>query len=235
MKPFITYILIFLATCLSAQSVGDEHTLNRVDLSNDKMNFSKLGDTSGVSVFLKKVPEIVASAKSEKSKKSDNEPSVESDYVNIYSEGEFRASLNAVSGHYLQESDSRNKKDIRPLKDDILQKLLRLDPISYLMKNQENRDRSIGLMAKDVREVFPSLVHYVEGEAVLAVSYSEMIPILIKAIQEQQNTIENLRKNQYAMQKEFAIFHEQMADIIDAMEDQKNTFQKGEDIIAHNN
>lgn len=234
MKLFITYLLIFIAACLSAQSVGDELLLNKVDLSNDKVIFSVLGDTLGTLRIPETALPISSNTITEKLDKSDHVLSFASNYLNVYSDGEFRASLNVKSGAYLQDADKRNKKDIRALKEGSLQKLLQLEPMSYLMKNQENKERSVGLIAQDVREVFPAFVQYVDGEDVLAISYIELIPMLIKAIQEQQNTIQNLKDNQYIMQKEFAVFQLQMAQLAESLISDNTAFRNGVATVAEN-
>ena len=57
----------------------------------------------------------------------------------------------------------------------------------------ENEPKHYGLIAQDVKLQFPNIVGKV-GENVEAVNYVELVPILIKAIQEQQQTIQNLRQ-----------------------------------------
>ncbi len=58
------------------------------------------------------------------------------------------------------------------------------------MKDQTDTKRNLGLISQDVQELFPSITHYVKESDVLALSYTELIPILIKALQEQQNIID---------------------------------------------
>jgi len=204
MKLLITYILIFITAYPAAQSVEDELVLNRVDFSLNNTVLPVLNDT------------------------------LVKDELKIYRDGEFRASFNAASGAYLKEADKRNKKDIRALKESTLQKVLQLEPVSYLMKNQRNRGRSIGLIAQDVKKIYPALVKNIDGEDILAISYTDLIPILIKAVQEQQNTIENLKNNQYAMQKEFAVFRLQMGQIAESTAAAETTFRNGVAIVAQN-
>jgi hypothetical protein len=130
--------------------------------------------------------------------------------LNIYSDGEYRASLNTTSGSYVQEADARNKKQVRPLNDGTLQKVLQLKPITYLMKNQRNDDRIYGLTAQEVEKVFPTLVEYIPKEDTHSLSYTELIPVLVKALQEQHDTIEYLQNNQFQMQRDFALLQEQV-------------------------
>ncbi|NNE76737.1 MAG: tail fiber domain-containing protein [Pricia sp.] len=214
MKLFVTNILIFITACLSAQSVGDEFVLNKVDLSNNKMVFLSLSDTLKLHPVPKFSEPVSSSTDHKIVQDSVAVAQFTTNHLNILSNGEYRASFNLVSGAYLQESDVRAKKDIRGLKDDTLEKLMLLEPISYLMKNQTNTERNIGLAAQNVQEIYPSLVHEVQGEDQSAISYIELIPIMIKAIQEQQKIIDNLRRNQYAMQKDLAISQIKIAQLV---------------------
>ena len=59
------------------------------------------------------------------------------------------------------------------------------------MKDQTDTNRNLGLISQEVQEIFPSITHYVKESDVLALSYTELIPILIKALQEQQRIIES--------------------------------------------
>lgn len=111
-------------------------------------------------------------------------------YLNLYHNGAFRGSWNSTSGAYVTASDRRVKKDITPLESGTLNKVLQLNPVSYLMKDQTNTKRNLGLISQEVQEIFPSLTHYVEESDLLTLSYTELIPILIKALQEQQAIIE---------------------------------------------
>lgn len=59
------------------------------------------------------------------------------------------------------------------------------------MKDQVDGERKIGLISQEVQKVFPSLTHLVPGQDILALSYTELIPVLIKAIQGQQILIDS--------------------------------------------
>ncbi len=111
-------------------------------------------------------------------------------YLNLYKDGVFKGSWNSNSGAYVQASDRRVKKDITALENGTLNKVMQLNPVSYLMKDQTDTKRNLGLISQDVQELFPSITHYVKESDVLALSYTELIPILIKALQEQQNIID---------------------------------------------
>lgn len=105
-----------------------------------------------------------------------------------------------VTGKYSSSSDRRMKKEIEPLSP-TLQKLMLLQPYRYEMKyNNPNHNETFGLIAQDVKEVFPSLVHttvnantgYKDISDVHTLAYSGLAPIIIKALQEQQAMLDKL-------------------------------------------
>lgn len=72
------------------------------------------------------------------------------------------------------------------------------DPITLVQRLQgvrfdwlENNKPSLGLIAQEVEKVIPELVETNDG--IKSVSYSNMIGVLIEAIKEQQNQIEELK------------------------------------------
>jgi len=103
-----------------------------------------------------------------------------------------RVSYITPAGLYTVNSDRRLKKDITTLKN-ILPKVLKLNPVKYRYKRQANTDKpTIGFIAQEVLKLFPELVN--ESEEYLGMSYSNTGIIAIKAIQEQQVTIQKLQK-----------------------------------------
>ena len=105
----------------------------------------------------------------------------------------FRGSFDGTSGVYSPISDRRLKTDIQLLPDQ-LPSLMQLKPSAYAMKDDPNKKRELGLIAQEVQAVFPELV--IEnlisktGETILTLNYTGLIPVAIKAIQEQQAVIE---------------------------------------------
>ena len=70
---------------------------------------------------------------------------------------------------------------------------MKLKPSRYQYKHvQDQTDFSIGFLAQEVQEYFPELVN-ADGEY-LSLSYMEMTAVAIKAIQEQQEIIEQQAK-----------------------------------------
>lgn len=110
-----------------------------------------------------------------------------------------------ISGTLTQASDSKLKFAIADLQG-ALPLVLELRPKTYRYRTEEFRDLNlqegpqIGLLAQDVATVFPEFVHEVvtpaekgKGERFLTVDYLKLVPVLIKAVQEQQVQIEALK------------------------------------------
>ncbi|MBI5539274.1 MAG: tail fiber domain-containing protein [Bacteroidia bacterium] len=96
-------------------------------------------------------------------------------------------------------SDSTVKKNIETLSPGALHKVLSLRPISFEFKKETNAStksklKKIGLVAQEVEAIVPEAVSFSEVGNVKMIDYNMLIPVLIKAIQEQQTTIENLQK-----------------------------------------
>jgi len=98
----------------------------------------------------------------------------------------------AVNGT-IQTSDRRMKKDIKDLNYG-LNTVLQLRPVSYKWK-KGNQDLNLGLIAQEVQKVLPEIVDVgTDKDKTLGMNYSELIPVLIKGMQEQQQEINELKK-----------------------------------------
>jgi Chaperone of endosialidase/YadA head domain repeat (2 copies) len=99
-----------------------------------------------------------------------------------------------VGGNLVHSSDGRFKQDIEDLTYG-LNEILELRPVSYYWKSEPNgSQRSIGLIAQEVQPILNELISINENrDSTLGVNYTELIPVLIKAIQEQQQMIDGLK------------------------------------------
>ncbi|MEW5675006.1 tail fiber domain-containing protein [Flavobacterium enshiense] len=109
-------------------------------------------------------------------------------------------------------SDIRAKKDITPMKYG-LKEIMKLSTISYKLKDDPFQDKKIGLIAQEVNQFVPEasktedMKKNEKGEfekvqlEKIRVSYVNLVPVLIKAVQEQQATIEALEKRLSALEK----------------------------------
>jgi hypothetical protein len=88
-------------------------------------------------------------------------------------------------------SDARFKHDITALSGG-LDGVRQLRPVSYALNEPDSAPRQMGFTAQAVQEIFPELV--TEGkEGKLFLNYFGLIPVLTRAIQEQQAQIEALK------------------------------------------
>ena len=93
-----------------------------------------------------------------------------------------------VSGDVVVSSDARLKANIVSL-GSTLSRLLLIDGKSYTMI--KDGKQKIGVLAQDIREVFPELVSE-DANEMLAVNYQGLVPVLINALKEQDEKISRL-------------------------------------------
>ena len=103
-------------------------------------------------------------------------------------------------------SDIRLKRNILPLTKS-LDLLLKLKPVSYEKKTSlTSTDYSIkenGFIAQELQKVFPTLVtEGTDKDKLLSVNYTALIPVLTKAMQEQQSEIATQKTQIAAQQKQ---------------------------------
>jgi len=97
-----------------------------------------------------------------------------------------------VQGYY-GASDIRFKENIKKI-DSPLSKVLKLSGVSFDYKDAKNPEgQRLGLIAQDVQKIVPGIVKTMQDSS-LAISYSDLIPLLIEAVKEQQIQIEALKK-----------------------------------------
>jgi hypothetical protein len=101
---------------------------------------------------------------------------------------------NAYADSWRSTSDARLKKDVRDLSYG-LKDLLRLHPVNFRWKKGDDGVHS-GLIAQEVEQVMPEIVSHERGPAsdteTLTVNYTELVPVLIKTVQEQNARISEL-------------------------------------------
>ncbi|OFX73731.1 MAG: hypothetical protein A2X12_02500 [Bacteroidetes bacterium GWE2_29_8] len=100
-------------------------------------------------------------------------------------------------GTLYQGSDRRLKKDIKPL-DIVMSKLMKLEPSQYkFIYEKENNPKvdliNYGFIAQDFELTFPNLVNKPRKEGgFYSINYVGLIPIVVKGMQEQQEIINSL-------------------------------------------
>lgn len=101
-------------------------------------------------------------------------------------------------------SDIRAKKDIKPMNYG-LNEVMKLNTITYKLKKDPFQDQKIGLVAQEVNQFIPEATKthdkkkneegVIETKELkeIRVSYVNLVPVLVKAIQEQQEQINELK------------------------------------------
>jgi len=116
---------------------------------------------------------------------------------------------NTLTAVTLTESDRRLKENIQTFnnEDTAMEKLMKLNPVSYNYKNNRTEfgptsksdtgavpqaiDSSLvnrehfGFVAQELEQVYPDLVYH-NADGVKSINYTELIPVLVRAIKEQQ-------------------------------------------------
>ncbi len=120
-------------------------------------------------------------------------------YVISISGGVYLAA-NATS--WTSNSDER-LKNINSNIDNALSKLMTLRAVNFSWKTDDSNKENFGLIAQDVEKVFPQVIdknklpskpeqEQTDETEYLGVRYQELIPVLVKAIQEQTQIIKDL-------------------------------------------
>ncbi|MFY0673185.1 MAG: tail fiber domain-containing protein [Bacteroidia bacterium] len=94
----------------------------------------------------------------------------------------------------IQTSDVRQKKNIKDLSYG-LNEVMAMRSVSYEWKHDSIGETKVGFIAQELEEIVPEVV--VVGDDSLqtrGVNYAELIPVLVKAIQEQQEIITDLEE-----------------------------------------
>ncbi len=104
--------------------------------------------------------------------------------------GKRFAAVYAANGT-IQTSDRRLKKNIKSLKYGITD-VMKLKPVTFDWKD-DSKKNILGFVAQDLMQVVPDVVEGSE-DTQYGVNYSELIPLLTKAIQDQQDQIDSLKK-----------------------------------------
>lgn len=114
--------------------------------------------------------------------------------------------------NFVGPSDRNLKTDINDIPS-IGTDVLKLKPVKYKMKPRFEGDAKAdsvqterakeyhnGFIAQDLQEVFPELV-VTDQNGMLGIKYIEIIPLVVKAFQEQQAQIEELKKRIEALEE----------------------------------
>ena len=111
----------------------------------------------------------------------------------FYENGTLVGQFAASNGTYSPVSDKRLKKNIVDM-EGVLPMISEIKIKRYHFKKQADSElSSIGVIAQDLKTVYPELVHYNPEADRYSVDYSGLSTLAIKAIQEQQEMIKSLK------------------------------------------
>ena len=107
--------------------------------------------------------------------------------------GDIRASGNVYATHFDNVSDIKLKTNVTSLQNS-LAIIQQLNPVSFNWR--DTGQKSYGLIAQELEQVLPDLVHYQQAEGIKTVSYVQLIAFLIDAVKQQQKQIDLLNNQQ---------------------------------------
>jgi hypothetical protein len=111
---------------------------------------------------------------------------------NVYSLGVADSRWTAVyaTNGTIQTSDGRLKDELSPLPYG-LEEVERLRPVTFVWADGSEDKVHYGLVAQEVMEILPEVVSVGDDpQGTLGMNYGELVPVLIRAVQEQQDQIE---------------------------------------------
>lgn len=109
-------------------------------------------------------------------------------------------------GSFVSCSDERLKKDFMPLSN-VINKIIKVNPFYYKWNTEKYPNRfndtslQIGFKASELEKLFPEVVS-MDSEGFKQIKYDKLTVILWKAIQEQQQIIDNLRQENQTLKQE---------------------------------
>jgi hypothetical protein len=109
----------------------------------------------------------------------------------ISTNNSFGVVLNVGATSWSAYSDIR-LKNITGKITDALTNVLTLSPIRFTLKSDETKKERIGLIAQEIQKILPEAVDS-DDKGMLSVRYTEIIPLLVASIQEQQIQIQTLK------------------------------------------
>ncbi|HOK24920.1 MAG TPA: tail fiber domain-containing protein [Bacteroidales bacterium] len=152
----------------------------KIEVNNDLLQFSSLGKTPVVALAINATGKV-------------GMPSLSSGSGTTLV-------ISAVTGEILKQSSSaRYKMNISLLND--ISWLYKLNPVTFLYKEDKSKTLQYGLIAEEVENINPSLVVYDAEGKPDAVIYNNLISVLIKAAQEQKEEIEILKSENQTLKE----------------------------------
>lgn len=149
-----------------------------------------------------------------------------------------------ATGTFLNSSDIRLKEDVKNLEEreeDVLSNINSLSLISYKYKQREGaqsqdveedefeedakmplssenpvmKKTHFGLIAQELQQIYPELV-YEQPDGYLSVNYTELIPVLMQAIKELNNKVDELSSNDQVAARSMQMETDDVEDAVSA-------------------
>ena len=83
---------------------------------------------------------------------------------------------------------------------------MQLNPVTYIFKDDSANTPQVGFIAQEVQQIIPEVVTGKEGDLSkgesLGIVYGNLVPVLTKAIQEQQGQISVLKAENVGLKSE---------------------------------
>jgi hypothetical protein len=114
--------------------------------------------------------------------------------------GNARFTQGIDADYFFATSDYRVKEKVQTISGD-LYTVDHLRPVSYVLKHSQQPH--IGFIAHELQEHFPTAVSgEKDGEKMQSVNYSELVPVLVKEVQELKITCQNLQRANAQLQQD---------------------------------
>ena len=176
----------------------------------------RVGNTSGDGIRIGSFESIIDSGSSFLTVNAKFAPSFDNDVSSTLGDATHRWRAVFATNGTINTSDARDKENIQPIEYG-METIMKLKPVSFKWKNSFEKNTKLGLIAQDLQKVIPEVVvdkEWVSNEennnktqqpaARLGVYYSDIIPVLIKGMQEQQNENDKLKLQVTALEKRLA-------------------------------
>ena len=112
------------------------------------------------------------------------------------SAGTLHCEADVVAYSTSVNSDRTLKENINPIPYG-LEEVLKMNPVEYDWKEKRNKAHDIGVIAQEIEKIIPEVVQENKDlnsdKMIKSVDYSKMVAVLIKAVQEQQVQIDELK------------------------------------------
>lgn len=133
----------------------------------------------------------------------------------------------ASTVNYYTSSDRRLKESIRPTAFG-LPDLMKIEVSDYVYKSDSAKTLHTGFIAQDLYTIFPNAVEHgsdADESRPWSVDYGKLTPLLVKAVQDQQAEIENLRAGIKALSEENKVLKADASDYIELAQEVRDLQQ----------